>query len=64
VRVPRNDVSGQPITSVRLPPSLRRTVVQLAEVERRSVSGQIVHLLEKGIAAAGEPSAQRLFEGR
>ncbi len=47
-------------TALRLPPSLKAQVVELAKVERRSINSQLVVLVEKGLAANGPP--ERLFD--
>jgi hypothetical protein len=45
-------------TSLRIPPDLRDTVTSLAREQRRSISQQILWLVERGLAASAEQRAE------
>lgn len=57
-RKPNAELASNPPISLRLPPEIRTKVVKLADKERRSLSAQIVHLIEVALsdkeAAAGK----------
>lgn len=46
-RKPNAELASNPPISLRLPPELRSAVVRLAEKEHRTLSAQLVHIVEQ-----------------
>lgn len=56
-RKPNAELASNPPISLRLPPEIRAAVVKLADKERRSLSAQIVHLVEVALAGKSDKEA-------
>lgn len=48
-RKPSAELDSNPPVSLRLPPETRQKIVKLAETEHRSLSSQLVHLIEAAL---------------